>query len=311
MLGLIWLLLMGLVIAWAAATLYAAWVLTHPPRRTYASAVSRGRPGDPSELDPPRPFETWKFRALGREFDAWDITGDDPAGPLVILSHGWGDSRLGGLVRLSAIAPLASRLILWDMPPQGSAGGACRLGTREHLYLRALIDTLDPSDLPLVLYGWSLGAGVSIVEAAGDSRVGGVMAEAPYRFAITPARNVLHLQRLPHRLNLSPAFWALGALLGVGLGWRGFDRADHAARLVCPLLVIHGENDPICPPEDGRAIAQAAQDAEFVPIPGGSHNDLWTNPELAEHAATSVRTFLTRLRDRSETSAAVASRAVD
>src|SRR5512144_1917979 len=108
LLGLAVLLLVGLVIALLAMTVYTIYLLTHPPRRTYASALARGRPGDPGELDPgprgKRPSSSWSVQHGGLDLPVWDIEGDRPDGPIMILSHGWGDSRIGGLTRTPPLA---------------------------------------------------------------------------------------------------------------------------------------------------------------------------------------------------------------
>ncbi|MFM9996545.1 MAG: alpha/beta hydrolase [Phycisphaerales bacterium] len=363
MTGLLILLAIGAAIFWATMVAHVAWMLAHPPRRTYASAVARGRPGEPSELDPPRAFQSWTFRSRGFEFPVWDIAGDDPAGPIVILTHGWADSRIGGLVRVNAIAPHASRVILWDLPGHGEAPGVCRLGTAEVKDLRALMDVVGEkrrdeetqrrsdqspererrvgAPAPLVLYGWSLGAGVSIVVARDDARIAAVIAESPYRLPATPARNVLRARALPHRLTLPPALWLLGMLFRVGPQFRPrqenaesaegakgrgeeqelrdsipgrepepgfprdsapsapsafslpFDRAAHAGALPCPLLVLHGTDDEVCPIEDGRAIAAAAPAGRIVEVAGGRHNDLWTEPANTERCEKAVVELLT------------------
>ncbi|MEX2219497.1 MAG: hypothetical protein WD749_12155 [Phycisphaerales bacterium] len=314
MLGLVLFLLMAAGLLWATVVLWTAWMLTHPPRRTYGGAVARGMPGDPSELDPARAFSAWVLRDRGgRELPVWDLPGDDPAGPVVILTHGWGDSRIGGLARVGALAPVASRLILWDLPGQGEAPGVCRLGGTESGALRALIGTIRGEQRagaaagpPLVLYGWSLGAGCSIEVAASDGGIAGVIAESPYRLRGTPARNVLAARGLPHRWTLGPAL-VVALLRGedaASSGTRGdrpvapappFDRAAHAARLPCPLVVIHGGQDRVSPVEDGRAIAGAAPGGRLVEIEGGGHNDLWTDPRFAEECTRAARVFILAL----------------
>lgn len=297
--GLLQLLALGLVIAILMAALYAGWMLTHPPRRTYASAVARARPGDPSELPAPRPFSTWQFEHDGAAFPIWDIPGDDPRGPVILMTHGWADSRLGALQRLGPVLPVASRILAWDLRGHGEATGLCRLGTREVEDLVALIDHIRAGDpaRPVVLFGWSLGAGVSIAAAARPEispHITGVIAEAPYRLPWTPARRVMHARGLPYRANLPIAFFVLGLLLGAGPRWRNFDRARHAARLRCPLLVLHGEHDAICPVEDGRAIAEARHGTLAV-IPHGGHNNLWTEPGPLADCSARLRTFLASL----------------
>lgn len=303
MLGLALLLGIGLALALGSAIAYTMWSLTHPPRRTYASAVARARAGDPSELDEPLAFEAYEIELGRRRYPIWEVRGHDPAGPTVVLTHGWGDSRVGALVRAPALAPVASRLVMWDMPGHGEAPGTSPMGTNEHRLLLELLEHVASRDengaLPrIILYGWSLGAGVSIV-AAGEGtsgrwsdRIAGVVAEAPYRLAQTPARNVLKTRQLPHRLNLPPAFWLLGLGLRVGPTWRRFDRAQHAARLTCPLLVIHGTEDAICPIDDGRAIAEAAPDGRIIEVCGAGHNNLWTEEPFGDTCRDGVRGFI-------------------
>jgi pimeloyl-ACP methyl ester carboxylesterase len=320
--GLLILLGVGLVVGWAALVLYTAWVLTHPSRRTYGYAVARNLPGDPSELvlaEPPvrgLAFASWTFRSRGRDLPVWDVRGLDAGGPVVIVTHGWGESRVTMLPRLAAIAPVASRVLMWDCPGHGDAPAGFTLGAREDEDLLALIEALKiPGDAgapspPLVLYGASLGGGLSIVAAAdlvarpgGPPAVAAVIAEAPYRIPPVPARNVLRVRALPYRTNLRPAVGLIGLAVGRGLSWAlsptagGFDRALHAARLPASvsLLVLHGASDPVCPVEDGRAIAAAAPNARLVELEGAGHNNLWVEPAYAERCTRAVRDLLAAL----------------
>jgi pimeloyl-ACP methyl ester carboxylesterase len=295
--GLVMLLAAGLAILWVVAVASTAWMLSHPPRRTYASAVARGRPGDPGELG--RRFTSWVFHSRGLGLPIWDVPGDAPDGPIIVLTHGWGDSRIGGLSRMPALLPLASRLVLWELPGHGAAPGWCRLGTAEVDDLRGLIGAVSEQAAgcgkqPVVLYGWSLGAGVSIVAGCGDSRVAAVIAESPYRLAATPARNVLRARGLPHSMTLKPALVLLAAAVRNGTNFSPdrFDRAAHAARLRCPLLVLHGQDDAVCPVEDGRAVARASPLGQIMEVAGAGHNDLWTEPLAAAECRRTVEGFL-------------------
>jgi pimeloyl-ACP methyl ester carboxylesterase len=299
--GLLILLGVGLAVAWGLAVGGVAWVLSHPPRRTYASAVSRGRPGDPSELEPERRFESWTFRSgKGRELPVWEIGGDDPEGPIIVATHGWADSRIGGLVRVGALARRASTLILWDIAGHGETGGRCTLGVDEAEDLQSLLsalrrevgDTRGGERAAIVLYGWSLGAGVSIEVAARGGGVAGVIAEAPYRLALTPARNVLRERGLPWRGVLIAAPWLISWRVGTQTRPLRYDRARHASKLPCPLVVIHGDADAVCPIQDGRDIAAAAPQGQIVEVAGAGHNDLWTDDRFAPICADAVREFL-------------------
>jgi len=273
MLGLLILLAVGLVVYWAYLVVLTAWRIARPRRLTYAWAVAHGRPGDPSELDPALAFSSFTFRASRTDLPAWDITGADPDGPTVVVTHGWGESRVGVLGIVAALAPHCSRIIAWDLPGHGEARGACRLGATEHRDLCALLDTIDSERV--VLYGRSLGGVVSVGAAGSCARVSLVFAEAPYLDPATPARNTIRLQALPYRPNLAPAL-ALVGMWAHGRVNRPDPRAS-ARSLRVPLVVVHGSDDPVCPVGDGRALADAAPDGRMVEIPGAGHHDLWSD----------------------------------
>lgn len=329
-LGLLLTLALGLLLAYAASVAYCAWILTHPPRRNYAWAVARSVPADPSEVRSAGglpveglAFESWSFVCNSRQFPVWDITGLDPDGPVVIFTHGWGDSRVVALPRLAALARLASRVLAWDLPGHGEAPGACQLGSHESTELAALVERVLADAAPphrLILAGSSLGAGVSI-EAVGRLGAGlrprAVLAEAPYRVPIVPARNVMRAAGLPWRANLPVAQMLLGLLFAGDPRWpwgrRGakdtgpgvkppFDRALWAKRLAdlgIPLLVLHGDHDNVCPVSDGRDIADAAGPlARLVVIEGGEHNDLWTRDVNRDRCVAAVADWLRQLPSR-------------
>lgn len=322
--GLFVLLMLGLALAWVLMVLATWRWLTHPPRRTYANAVARGRPGDPSEVrgtdGAGLSYREFVFSSRGRELPAWEIVGGSRVveeggegsrgrGAVVVFSHGWGDSRVGALSRVAAIVGACSKVIVWDMPGHGEASGSCELGVGEVDDLLALIQVVVGEGIgdegrrgvadKVVLMGSSMGAGVSIVAAArAGALVRGVIAEAPYREMETPARNVLRHAGLPWRTTLRAGL-ALAALVTRGrLRHVEFDRAAWAAKLSCPLLVVHGLEDEVSPVEDGREIAaRVGRGGTFAGIPGGGHHGLWTRPETAEAASRAVFAFFRELDD--------------
>lgn len=322
-LHLVFFLIFGVVAYWLALVAWTVWRLTHPPRRTFGVALAQGRPTDPSKLisssGVPREFESWSIRVDGCELPVWDIHGDAAHGPILVLTHGWGDSRLGGLSRAHALLPVVSRCVLWDMPGHGDAEGTSALGMKEVAALRVLIERIierNGPDAKIVLFGWSLGAGVSL--AAGvwmashlREKLLGVVAESPYRVPWTPARAVFSMQGLPTRGSLVPALWVIGLMNRAGLNFasgRGpaasdvelareigeFDRASISKKLAAkgvPVLVLHGTDDTTCPIADGEAIATSAK-GKFVAIDGAGHFGLWTDPRFAEQSASAVREWM-------------------
>lgn len=330
LLGLAQLLLVGLLLAMGLLVWMMFHRLRHPPRRGYAWAVAKGVPGDPAELPQPRAFEEISLTVddRGQRCAAWSITGDDPNGPVIIYTPGWGDAKIKVMERLDAMVPIASTIIAWDPPGHGESPGRCWLGVKEPGMIRRIARECVPKGRGVILWGHSLGGGAAIVaggdeegtahrapgtsggeEENGDqtseeisSLVPGarclvpllIVAEAPYRLPKTPASRVMRQAGLPWS-GIGPiAYLLLGLRTGAGPHWHGFDRAEHAARLRVPLLVIHGDADAICPLDDGRAIAQAAPQGELLIVEGGRHNDLW-----AAELGTSER-VLAWLRSRSE-----------
>lgn len=308
-LGLAQLLLLGLLLSIALITWITIHKLRHPPRRTYSWAVARAVPGDPSELDDPRAYETIDLNLPALTTRAWIITADAPDAPPIYCTPGWGESKISVLPRLNALLPHASRIIAWDPPGHGEASGAWDFSLRSGQILLDIIRTLRTDDTErAILFGWSMGAGVAIAAAARDSidntsLVSAVIAEAPYVMPWTPAQRVLHLSGLPWRLNTPIAFSLLGIANAVGPRWRAtrnglpaFDRAQLAAHMTQPLRIIHTDNDEVCPLHDSRAIAAAARDAQLTIIHDGTHNTLWTAPDTRDQSIDAVNQFLTELR---------------
>lgn len=282
----------GLVISCSLLVLRTWWGLTRPRRRGYAYAVSRGLPGDPGELPTPREYQDHVLTpdSATPALTLWSIAGDAPGGSVVIFSHGWGQSRHSVLPRLSALAPRASCIIAWDLPGHGESQGVSHLGAATDLQAleRVVRWARETFELPVVLHGYSLGAGLSVALAASHPELSSrVIAEAPYRLPVTPARAVLAQQGLPHGWSLSLSL----TLAGVGRADL-FDRAPMAARVQCPLLVLHGSDDDIAPPQDGRDIAAAAPEGRFVSVPGGGHTTLWTDPAQREACERAASEFL-------------------
>jgi pimeloyl-ACP methyl ester carboxylesterase len=299
---------LGLVVAEAVLTGYTLRTLRRPPRRTYADAVAKNLPGDPAELAEPLDFREWTFPSRGLELPVWDIRGTRPEAPAVIVTHGWGESRVTDLPRLRGLARHFSRVISWDLPGHGASPGSCGLGVIEPRDLLALAERVGE---PVVLYGFSMGAGISIAaasrvpggiapdgsgsEAEAASLVRGVIAEAPYRMPRTPAANVLRLVGYPSRPNLDLALAIVGWRLGVGAAFRGFDRAELARGLSVPLLVIQGEADLVCPPEDAQSIAKTAARGTYLGLPGCEHLDVWTTEPNTSAAHEAIGTWLRKL----------------
>jgi pimeloyl-ACP methyl ester carboxylesterase len=83
----------------------------------------------------------------------------------------------------------------------------------------------------------------------------------PFKESAVQARVSQVLER-----TQSPASMFNHAMISVRQDWTGRFRA-----ISVPVLVIHGEDDPILPVENGRALAEGIEGAEFVGLPGVGH----------------------------------------
>jgi pimeloyl-ACP methyl ester carboxylesterase len=182
---------------------------------------------------------------------------DRPCPGTVLILHGLWDSK-ARFFRLGEL--LASRgfdVVLPDLRRHGdSAGGYTTFGALEKHDMLALTNSLrEAGDIrgPLWVFGFSMGAAITVRYAALDPLVRGAVAAAPFADAKRITRRTVPLMSS----DKFEAVWARAAEIA------GFDPNDistvEAARgLRCPLIVIHGRLDLVVPYSHGRAVFEAA-----------------------------------------------------
>jgi uncharacterized protein len=300
--------LLGLGLAlWLAVTIgFVLRLLTRPKRKGYGWAVARGLPAEPSEGNfPDSQIDEWSVRSRGVDLPVWAIMNEGNAGgPTLVLCHAWGESRVSLLAWAEALYPHAGRVVLWDMPGHGEAAGASTLGMREPTDLAAVVESLSGEQErgAVVLLGLSMGAGVAIACGAdlaepAHPALAGVIAIGPPRRVHEPASRLFSLVGLPWLVGGRPALRLLAWRLG---RWRWFDRLDSARRLNVPLLVLTGEADELCLPEEGRLLAEAAPEGRFLELPGVRHGrelegSATSSAEPSNPAVEAIVDFLTEL----------------
>jgi len=288
MLGLLTLLGVAAAIIAVLGTGVLIWRLGHPPRKTMGVALARGLPADPEAIG-------FKAEALSLELadgtatPGWWVEGGNPAGPVLIFVHGWADSRYGSLAWLPLVAPRASACVLWCLRAHGdSPAGRFTGGPREEADVRGIVREVAEraGPRPVVLIGWSMGAGIAIgAAAAGDLPVAGVVGDGVYRRPLDAPAGLLRAHGWP-----SEPFCTLARLVFALTGGPRYDRARDAARLDCPLLLLHAENDALCSMEGARVIAEAAEAGERVVFEGCGH--LQAACEHPERYAEALDRFL-------------------
>lgn len=193
----------------------------------------------------------------------------DPGRATILYFHGNAGSMPQLSRRLRALAREGLGVLV---PAYRGYGGSTGSPTEEGLAedARAAFDWLakaDPS-ATVVVYGESLGSGVS-VRLATERTFAAIVLDAPFTSITDVAAD---------RFPLIPVRWLLK------------DRFESDARiagLVRPVLIVHGDADPIVPFRLGeRLFALAREPKRFVRIPGGGHVD------NMEAAWTDIRAFV-------------------
>jgi hypothetical protein len=218
--------------------------------------ISGGARPDPVALGVPG-VEVLSLRtADGLDLNAWFQAPPTPDGKIALFLHGNAGTIGHRAIRIPQFAAAGWGVLLLDWRGYGGNPGD---PTEEGLALdaRAAYDALRARGIPAVriaIWGESLGTALAI-RLAGDVPSAGVVLEAPFTTMIAMARRQY------------PFIPADGLLK---------DRFESLARtpaILAPLMVMHGADDALIPPDMGRAIAAAAN-GRFVLIPGATHNNL-------------------------------------
>ena len=223
-------------------------------------------PADPTFCTGPRVMAGGDVTVGEVALAGWYVpsaTGVGPAGPTVVVAHGWGSNKSAMLDR-AAILRDAYNLLLVDLRNHGqSSEAATTQGVREAADLRAMVDWLEREKGPeqIAVLGVSMGAATALAEADGDDRIDGVIAESAHATLANAAQARLDGSGYPLSM---PGSWAilLGTLIRTGEDVSSVDPVQTVRRLdERPLLVIHGEMDGSIGPDDPQSILAAAVDA--------------------------------------------------
>ena len=70
------------------------------------------------------------------------------------------------------------------------------------------------------------------------------------------------------------------------MGWSAYARLPE---IKCPTLVLHGKEDQLIPPENGRLLAERIPGAELVEMNDASH---WIPSDQLDATVDAVRSFI-------------------
>jgi fermentation-respiration switch protein FrsA (DUF1100 family) len=133
-----------------------------------------------------------------------------------------------------------------------------------------------------------MGSAIALRAAAEGVEFAGLILEAPYADLAESVGSWLTLAGVP-RFFARPILWRAATLCGVAL--RSPRPIDLAAVVKPPVLILHGEADPIVPPpETARLAGSFSTPPRVLTIPSARHNDVF--PLADEDTRREIAGFL-------------------
>ncbi len=207
----------------------------------------------------------------------WWIAPPEPDGRALVIVHGHNGSMDGDTAQAARLARAGYGVLLFNLRAHGgSQGRRVTFGAREHLDVLGALDWLQAEQhvTRVGLVGFSMGAGVALRAAVIDGRVRAVVADGTI---CRVADGLLGLGRTkgipaPLMAPVAAAILGLAALRARARLWRA-DPIRWADRVPCPVLFIHGEDDPFTRVAGAGRLAGLAPRGQLWLVPGAGHRD--------------------------------------
>lgn len=245
-------------------------------------------------MRPHEPFST--TTRDGVELRGVHLYGNAPGGTrhstLLIYCHGFLSSKnLYPIPRFLEWLADDLDVMAFDFRGHGESGGATTMGEREVLDLEAVTEHAAGLGYEHVLVmGSSMGGAVAIRYAAGANNLHGVITLGAFahRVFAPGARLGLGLLRLP----FSRRVMQLTRATRIQSAVPPYDPREYVERISPrPLLVLHGEYDPLIPLSHARELyARAREPKDLIVLPRGSH-DL---PNMTRHTRDLIVEWIAR-----------------
>jgi len=205
----------------------------------------------------------------GTPLHAWFLPAESKALGTILFLHGNAENISTHIMSVRWLPARGFNVFLLDYRGYGASGGAASLsGAQEDMdaALRTLLARKDVDPDGVVVFGQSLGGAIAIHNVA----------HSPYRrhiralvveSAFASYRQITH-EKLADFWLTWPLQWPLS--------WTVSDEYSPSAAVAgvspIPLLIIHGDRDPIVPPHHGQRLFDLAREPKQLwVIPGGRH----------------------------------------
>lgn len=205
------------------------------------------------------PYEELHFEADdGTPLHGWLVHGQ-PELPLVLFFMGNAGNMSHRLDNLRFLHRLGVSVCIFDYRGYGKSSGKT---SEKGVYsdARGLIATLRQrgwESSQMILFGRSIGAAIAL-QAALENPPAGLVLESPFT-------SIEAMGKTHNPILYSLFGWAMKAV---------YDNLGKIDQVKAPILIFHGEEDTICPPEMARELYERAnQPKQLVWITGADHNE--------------------------------------
>ena len=256
-----------------------------------SSVLLRRRTPDPRNppWDASLDWDTYHFPARdGVPLSGWFISNPIPNGQTLVIVPGHNGSRDGDTDQAVTLAQAGFNVLLFDLRAHGGSGGdQVTFGAREYLDVLGALDWLATrwNIHQVGLVGFSMGAGIALHVAAEDARVAAVVADGTIARVVDGLIGLGRSKGIPAPLMFLPA-WAI--LLTASLRARTWipaaDPVRWAGRVRCPVLFVHGPDDPFNTVDGARALAARTLRGRLWIVPGAGHRDAYRRDPKAYYA---------------------------
>lgn len=183
--------------------------------------------------------------------------------PAFLLLHGWGEDA-------STLAPLARLIQIrgWHAVSVSMRGwrgstGVDDYGLSAPKDLGRVLEWLRsrPQVSDTVVLGFSMGGVMASLTAAADPELTGlIVVGAPAHLPALYRETAYGGVRRYFDATLQPQQWEQSSPL------------THAHKITCPMAVVTGGEDDMCPPGQGAAMVEAVPDGELLHMPAMGHH---------------------------------------
>lgn len=247
---------------WLAVAVLSLWAVTRLLEARLTYFPIRERCADPAAFG--LSFEEVAVVSSdGVRLSGWHCRPRDDQGHRadVVFLNGNAGNVSHRLPKIRALAGLGLGVFIVDYRgfgrSSGAPGDAGILRDAEAVF-RAARERAVAGGTPLGIYGESIGSIPAVKVAAENSDVAFLILEGSF-----PGKRAV-AARLP-------PFWPFLPFLGGSL-----EAGKHAAKVACPVLVMHARDDEVIPLSLGRAVYESLVGSrlrEWYEVPRGGHND--------------------------------------